>query len=130
MLLFYLCRLKEEIREAKGLHRKPPSKNKLSIHSFDLGCKCFQVEMPPPLHIIFFQFIYSQFKKGCPLQTPNLKLERAKLMGAQVSILVVEHCSYSWMNCSRKEIFTVSLRNGTHIWFLIWLNDAPVILVW
>lgn len=30
-------KLKEEIREAKGLHRKPPSKNKLSIHSFDLG---------------------------------------------------------------------------------------------
>ncbi|CAB4036304.1 predicted protein, partial [Paramuricea clavata] len=30
-------KLKEEIREAKGLRRKPPSKNKLSIHSFDLG---------------------------------------------------------------------------------------------
>jgi hypothetical protein len=26
-------------------------------------------------------------------------------MGAQVSSLVVEYCSYLWMNCSRKEIF-------------------------
>jgi hypothetical protein len=38
-------------------------------------------------------FIYSQFKKGCPLQTLNLKtLSAQSLMGAQVSSIVVEYC--------------------------------------
>jgi hypothetical protein len=48
-------------------------------------------------------------------------------MGAQVSSLVVEYCSYLWMNYSCKKIFTMSLRNGPHIWFLNWLNEAPII---
>jgi hypothetical protein len=39
-------------------------------------------------------------------------LSTKSLMGAQVSSLVVEYCSYLWINCSRKEIFTMSLRNG------------------
>jgi hypothetical protein len=48
-------------------------------------------------------------------------------MGAQVSSLVIEYWIL-WMKCSRKEIFTMSLRNGPHIWFLNRLNDAPIML--
>jgi hypothetical protein len=49
-------------------------------------------------------------------------------MGVQVWSLVVEYCDYLGMNGSRKEIFTMSLRNGPHIWFVNWLNDAPIML--
>jgi hypothetical protein len=39
-----------------------------------------------------------------------------EVVGAQVSSLAVEYCSYLRMNCSRKEIFTMSLRNGPQIY--------------
>lgn len=38
-MIYLLFRLKEEIREAKGLHEKPSTKQTLSIRSFALGCK-------------------------------------------------------------------------------------------
>jgi hypothetical protein len=50
-------------------------------------------------------------------------------MRAQVSSLVVNIAAILVNELfSYKEIFTMSLRNGPHIWFLNWLNYAPIML--